>query len=119
MEDMIRASELTKTMAKLKVLNEQLAKATADLSVWKIYASAAVTNNGGISVSVAKKDGSGFIHTISPEVVLTDSVDPETIIRVLVDEVFDRLLKEEIRNVLAEPVSRALKNAVTIQSKKS
>lgn len=115
MTDLLRASDITTTMAKLKVVSEKLNTLTAELAKWKIYVAVelkpSVYDGLELLISVAKNNKQGFVYAVSPATIAKYSDDPNTLVSILVDEVLERLFKEQIRDVLTGPVTQALANA--------
>lgn len=116
MSDLIRASDITATMAKVKVITEKLNTLTTELANWKIYVAVelkpSIYDGPELLVSVAKNNKQGFVYAIPPSQISKYADDPNTLIGILVDEVFVRLFKEQIRNELTGPVTRAIANAM-------
>lgn len=119
MEDIIRSSDLTSTMQKMKTLDARLTELTTELAKWKVYVAVSVqpTPTGtGLQISIAKNNGQGFIHAVSAEDVAHYAADPETLVSIIVDKVFENLYKEQVRNEITPAIVRAIGNAVKVKS---
>lgn len=113
MKDIIRSSDLTDVMHKLKVANERIIELTSELSKWKLDVDVSVVpmcGMYGLSISVRKPNGDGFIKELTPEVVQYFIDDKEGLIREIIDIIVENLFKQEIRNIVAPSISRGVDN---------
>jgi len=118
MENIIRASDLTSTMQKMKTLDARLTELTSELAKWRIYVAVSVKpmpGGNGLAISIAKNNGQGFIYDVSPELVVNYSTDPETLVSMVTDLVFEKLYKEQVRNEITPAIARAIENAVKVK----
>jgi len=95
-------------------LNAKLAEANAELAKWKIKVLADVvsTQSGfGVKLNVYKENGQGIIKTIETPDVLYYQDDQAGLIDIIVNDVFEHLFKQLIRNELTPFISRGVRNA--------
>jgi len=103
-------------------LNTKLAEANALLSKWKISVLGDVMSTAlgfTVKLNIFKDNGQGIIRTIEAADVAYYAQDPASLVDRIVDEVFEHLLRQQLRNEIAPYVNNGIKNALLHQSRKS
>ncbi len=111
---------IAEALAKIKVQNERLSEANADLSKWKIGFSFEVdANTFDVKVTALKPHGGGgVIRTVTKEELMRYADDPDTLLREIAEQFYEVLLKEQIFNDLAQHGKRVFANTVMMAQRK-
>jgi hypothetical protein len=118
MEDLTRPSDMVSAMGTIKNQGEKLATALTELAKWQITISVeVVADTLDLKITARKGTKLGFISTIPKDKVLYFSQDPDALIDNILTEVYEKLLKEQLRNEHTEVLSKAIKNLTMIASR--
>jgi hypothetical protein len=111
-----RSSDVVSHDYIVETLQKRLKAAEALVGKWNVTYDVAINGiNKTISVNAHKSNGSGFIWTISKEDADYYADDPSTLIQMIVQEVYERLIKQELTNDLTPLLIRAVRNAAKLQ----
>lgn len=120
MENNLRFGESTETLTKLKIVDETITRLTADLAQWKMDIDVDVVPDKdklGLKITVTKQNGTGFFIIVNAAEVEYYSDDIDTLVTKLTERAFDLLFRDQIRNVITTPVTKAVENIKFIRSK--
>jgi hypothetical protein len=120
MDDNLRFGESTETLHKLKVTDETITRLSNDLAHWKMDVDVEVVPDKdklGLKITVTKNNGQGFFIIVNAAEVEYYTADIDTLVSKLTERAFDLLFKEQIRNVITSPVTKAVENIKFIGSK--
>lgn len=118
MEEIVRSSDITGAMRQLKALSTLLNEATEELKRWQIAVDVQVIPDSfDLKVTVTKPGGDGFIKTVPKEDVFYYGSDVEGLIDSVIADIFDKLIRPEIRNEIGTKIARASKNVLALSGK--
>lgn len=114
-----RAGEETGLVTLVRALQDKLQLASKITRDWQVEFEVTVElETFDIKVSAIKPNGGGgFIKTIPRQEVLYYINDPDTLINLIADLVFDNLLRGIIKNELSEKMHRAMTNVRVLNGK--
>ena len=119
-DDLIRSSDLTDAMRKMSAADKKINALTQDIAGWKLEVLSEVQKNDQgfwVKLTFRKPDGHGFIELIDPQEVAYYVADPEALVQQMVERIFENLYKQQIRDTIAESVTKGLRNANLMASK--
>jgi hypothetical protein len=127
MQDVTKLAELTEAQNAVRVLTDRLNQANSYLSRYAVQFETTVDSETlDIELKVKKPFNSGspgakqagFIKTIPKDVALYYKSDVSTLAEAICEEVFEILLKSEIKRDLLQDLTRAVVNVAIMESKK-
>lgn len=119
MEDFSRFSDSTEAIRTVKVLRQSLMEANVQLSRWMVEFDVDINIHTLDVVITAKKPGGnkGLIKTLSSDDIIYFQNDIPSLVRLVVDEVFDVLLRDQMYDALHDPLLKASKNVLKMINK--
>lgn len=118
MEDLSRPSDMVSAMGTIKNQGEKLTAALAELAKWQIAISVEVVPETlDLRITARKGAKLGFISTIPKDEVVYFSQDADALIDNILTDVYEKLLKEQLRNEHTDVLSKAIKNLTMIASR--
>lgn len=112
--------ELIIANQKLSLQDSKVRELKAILDVWAFTAQGEVTvkaDGPALIVTFKKGNGAGFTREYDREKLVHFADSPSTLVEELVEEIYLRFYKEEIRNRVTRLVDQGLKNAAQIDGK--
>ena len=109
--DFYRGSDSTEAQANIKVLSEKLMHVSKIANEWEINIKTEVDPKSlDLKITVFKGNNQGFIKTITAQEIQYFSVDTNTLIEMLCTEIFEKLLKHQVVQVIGGPVTKSIIN---------
>ncbi len=107
-----RSGSLTDALNKIRIAESKITELKTDLSHWKIEADVDVFFSAGINVHmrIFKDNGDGFAFDISGEAALQYADDPDTLIQMVSEKIYDVMYKNQIKEVVSSKLNMALRN---------
>ena len=105
---------LMEAQTKLQIVQTNLKNALADLAVWKVDADIDVEmmegGKFGLRILCSKPNSQGFLILLQHSELMYYDGDIEDLIRQVVEKIFDSLLRDQIRNIVAPGIVNGLQN---------
>lgn len=118
MEDLTRGSDIASLSTSLANTQRLLREAVDIVGRWQItFDVELIPHTMSIKVVARKSNGAGVIKTIEFGDIEYYSADPDTLVQIIVEEVYSVLLKQEITKELAPKLKMAVTNCMRMKSK--
>lgn len=105
---------LMEAQTKLHIVQSNLKSALSDLAIWKVEADIEVEmmEDGmfGLRILCRKPNNQGFMILLQHSELMYYESDIEDLIRQVVEKIFDSLLRNQIRNIVAPGIVTGLQN---------
>lgn len=121
MDPIERSGQSTEVLHKMKITDEKVQELYAALAAWKMDVEVEVLPDGGelgIKVTCTKPNNTGFFYVVTAKDIDYFSNDPGGLISALTDKAIESLYKTQIKNAIAEPITKALNNIKMLRSKR-
>lgn len=118
MEDFTRGSDIAALSTALANTQRLLREANALLGKWKIsFEVELIPQSMSIKIYAKKSNGAGVIKTVEFGDIEYYSNDVETLVQIVIEEVYVALLKQDLTQELAGPLARAVTNCMRMKDK--
>lgn len=118
MEDLTRGSDIAALSTSLTNTQRLLREAADIVGRWQVnFDVEIVPQTMSIKIVARKANGAGIIKTIEFGDIEYYSTDPDTLVQMIVADVYDVLLRQELTNELAPTLTRAIANCMRMKSK--
>ena len=105
---------LMETQAKLNITQNNLKTALMELAQWKVEADIEVEKmedgQFGLRILCRKPNHQGFLILLSNSDITYHQADVEALVRQVVEKIFENLLKDQIRNIVAPGIVNGIQN---------
>ncbi len=120
MQDVTKMADLAEAQNTAKILADRLHAANSQLSKYMISFDVEVNNKTFDVTLTAQKpfNGGGFIKTIPKDICLYYKNDVNSLVETICEEVFDVLLKPNMKKELTAHLARAITNIAIMDMKK-
>lgn len=115
--DVTRNSDMMMAENTINALQAQLNAAKTLLQKYHLNFEVEIKPDFSVRVRVTRLNGKGFLKTIPVEDIQYYSSDIESLVNQIVDDTVENIVKEQIKNDLSPPLTRAIRNALKVLDK--
>ena len=107
-----RSGSLTDALNKLRIADAKITELKTELSKWKMEADIDVFAGAAtvVKVRIFKDNGDGFSFEMSAEAAIQYADDPDTLIQLVSEKIYDLLYKKQIKEAISSKLAMAVKN---------